>query len=147
MEQLLTIGYTRKSLQRFVELLRGAGVDAVIDTRRHNTSQLAGFAKREDLAYLLREGFGIGYEHRLELAPTAEILARYRQDRDWPAYVQAFEGLMEETGMAVAARAVLAPYRRPCLLCAEESPERCHRRLLAERLQGLFPGLEVVHLR
>lgn len=147
MERLLTIGYTRKSLQRFVELLREAGADAVIDTRRHNTSQLAGFAKREDLSFLLREGFGIGYEHRLELAPAAEILARYRQDRDWPSYVTAFEQLMEETGMAAVAREVLAPYRRPCLLCAEESPERCHRRLLAERVQRLIPGLEVVHLR
>lgn len=147
MERLLTIGYTRKSLRTFIELLRDAGADAVIDTRRHNTSQLAGFAKREDLAYLLRAGFGIGYEHRLELAPTAEILARYRSDRDWPAYVEAFEQLMEETGIAGAAREALASYRRPCLLCAEDSPERCHRRLLAERLQGLIPGLEVVHLR
>jgi uncharacterized protein (DUF488 family) len=90
MERLLTIGYTRKSLQQFIELLRDAGADAVIDTRRHNTSQLAGFAKREDLAYLPRAGFGIGYEHRLELAPTAEILSRHRSDRDWPAYVEAF---------------------------------------------------------
>jgi uncharacterized protein (DUF488 family) len=147
MDRLLTIGYTRKSLQKFIELLREADVDAVIDTRRNNTSQLAGFAKRDDLAYLLQTGFGIRYEHRLELAPTEEIRTRYRQDRDWPAYVEAFERLMEETAMVAAAREALAPYRRPCLLCAEESPERCHRRLLAERLQGLIPGLEVVHLR
>src|SRR5436309_1092613 len=96
MEKLFTIGYTRKSLRAFIELLQGAGVDAVVDIRRNNTSQLAGFAKREDLAYLLRAGFGIAYEHRLELAPTEEILGRYRRDRDWAAYREAFERLMEE---------------------------------------------------
>ena len=147
MEKLLTIGYTRKSLQTFIELLRSAEADAVIDIRRHNTSQLAGFAKRDDLGYLLRAAFGITYEHRPELAPTEEILARYQRDRDWEAYKEAFERLIEERGMETAAREALAPYRRPCLLCAEESPEQCHRRLLAERLQGALPGLEVVHLR
>jgi uncharacterized protein (DUF488 family) len=147
LEILFTIGYTRKSLKAFVELLRTSGVDAVVDIRLHNTSQLAGFAKRDDLAFLLREGFGIAYEHRPELAPTEELLARYRRDRDWTEYVVTFERLIEEREMETVARAALAPYRRPCLLCAEDRPEQCHRRLLAERLQAAIPGLEVIHLR
>jgi uncharacterized protein (DUF488 family) len=118
-----------------------------VDIRRRNTSQLAGFAKREDLAFLLREGFGIAYEHRPELAPTEELLTWRRRGGDWPAYVEAFERLMEERDMEVEARAALEPYRRPCLLCAEDRPDECHRRLLAERLQAAVPGLEVVHLR
>jgi hypothetical protein len=61
--------------------------------------------------------------------------------------VAAFERLMVETAMVAAAREALASYRRPCLLCAEDGPEQCHRRLLAERLQQVLPGLEVVHLR
>src|SRR5258708_6666102 len=135
MDKLFTIGYTRKPLQAFIELLRGADVDAVVDIRRNNTSQLAGFAKRDDLAFLLHAGFGIGYEHRLELAPAEEIGRRYRRDGDWEAYKEAFERLMDERQMTAAAQAALAPYRRPCLLCAEDRHEQCHRRLVAERLQ------------
>jgi uncharacterized protein (DUF488 family) len=122
-------------------------VDAVIDIRLHNTSQLAAFAKRDDLAFLLRTGFGIAYEHRPEFAPTQELLTLHRRKENWPVYVEGFERLMEERGMVARAREALAPYRRPCLLCAEDTPEHCHRRLLAERLQGVVPGLEVVHLR
>jgi uncharacterized protein (DUF488 family) len=147
MDTLFTIGHTRKSLQAFIELLQAAGVDAVIDIRRNNTSQLAGFAKRDDLAYLLRAAFGIAYEHRPELAPTEELLARYRLDRDWAAYVVTFEQLIQEHEMVRVAQAALAPYHRPCLLCAEHSPEQCHRRLLAERLRAAIPSLEVTHLR
>ena len=54
--------------------LREAGVEAIIDVRLRNTSQLAGFAKRDDLAFLLHNCSGIAYEHHPELAPVAEIL-------------------------------------------------------------------------
>ena len=35
----------------------------------------------------------------------------------------------------------------PCFLCSEASPERCHRRLVAESFQAREPGLQVVHLQ
>jgi len=66
-----------KPLRRFIELLREAEVDVVIDTRRNNTSQLAGFSKKDDLAFLLIEGFQIHYEHRPELAPSELLLAAF----------------------------------------------------------------------
>ena len=78
MTRLYTIGYQRKPLARFIGDLQAAGVDGVIDVRLRNTSHLAGYTKRDDLAFLLREGFGIEYEHRPELAPTPEIFDAYR---------------------------------------------------------------------
>ncbi len=147
MRPLFTIGYTAKPLRRFIALLREAGVDGVIDIRRHNTSQLAGFAKRDDLEFLLGEGFGIGYVHCPELAPTEEILKRYHQDKDWEAYAPAYQALIEEREMVARAREALCRYARPCLLCAEPGAERCHRRLLAEALAASDPDLEVIHLR
>ena len=146
MDTLLTIGFTRKSLARFIGLLREGEVDAVIDVRRQNTSQLAGFAKRDDLAFLLREGFAIDYEHLPELAPPAELLAAYHRDGDWERYAAAFEALMTADEMTRRAAPVLERYRRPCLLCAEEQPDQCHRRLLAERLREERPGLTIIHL-
>jgi uncharacterized protein (DUF488 family) len=147
MPSLYTIGSTRKSLRRFIELLRGANVDGVIDTRRNNTSQLAGFAKKEDLAFLLTEGFGIRYEHQPQLAPSEPILAAFLKDRDWDRYSMAFLDEMEAHDMRAALREIAGRYEHPCLLCACDQERTCHRRLLAEALQEERPELEVHHLR
>jgi uncharacterized protein (DUF488 family) len=144
--QVLTIGYTRKSLERFLNLLREAKVDAVIDVRLRNTSQLAAFAKRDDLAYILSECAGIAYEHHMELAPTPEILSTFRSNEDWSEYVDSFQHLMRKRDMAAVGQELLARYTRPCLLCSEPAPDRCHRSLVAELWANVVPGLEVVHL-
>jgi len=143
---LHTIGYQRKPLATFIGQLRDAGVDAVIDVRLRNTSHLAGYTKRDDLAFLLREGFGIAYEHHPELAPTPEILDAYRADGDWTAYVAGFVPLLEERAAEDVGRAILARYRAPCLLCSEPTAEHCHRRLVAEYWATHLSELTVIHL-
>jgi uncharacterized protein (DUF488 family) len=146
MPAIYTLGYTQKSLEQFIRLLQGAGVDAVIDVRLRNTSQLAGFAKRDDLSYLLREGFGIGYEHHPELAPTSELFNDYKANGDWPAYQNAFLLLLAQRDAQAVGRDILARYRRPCLLCSEPVPDHCHRRLVAEWWAQHHPDLEIKHL-
>ena len=141
-----TIGYQRKPLETFIVQLRQAGVDVVIDVRLRNTSHLAGYTKRDDLAFLLREGFGIAYEHHPELAPTDEILDAYRDDGDWAAYEARFLPLLAERVAEGVGREVLARYRAPCLLCAEPTADRCHRRLVAEHWAKHIPALTIVHL-
>ncbi len=143
---LYTIGYRRKPLALFIEQLREAGVDAVIDVRLRNTSHLAGYTKRDDLAFLLREGFAIAYEHRPELAPTPEILDAYREDEDWAAYESRFIPLLEERDAEEVGRETLARYRAPCLLCAEPTADHCHRRLVAEYWARRWSDLTIVHL-
>jgi len=143
---IYTIGYTKKSLRQFIGLLQDAGVDAVIDVRLRNTSQLAGFAKRDDLDFLLGEGFGIAYEHLVELAPTAEILDAYKNDHDWSAYERDYPQLLAERDALAIGQRLLERYQRPCLLCAEDTPDHCHRRLLAEYLAERISDLEIVHL-
>ena len=146
MQTIYTIGFTQLALAEFIGLLRGAGVDAVIDTRLRNTSQLAGWAKRDDLAFLLREGFGIAYEHVPLFAPSDELLDRYHADHDWDAYVPAYQALLAERPIAALGRDLLARYQAPCLLCSEPTPDRCHRRLLAEYLAQQLGGIVVTHL-
>jgi uncharacterized protein (DUF488 family) len=146
MSTIYTIGHTQKTLERFIRLLQEAGVDGVIDIRLRNTSQLAGFAKRDDLAFLLREGFGIEYEHRPDLAPTSRILDGYRADGDWHAYERAFLPLLTDRDAEAIGDEILSRYRRPCLLCSEPTPDHCHRRLVAEWWAGRLPDVKVVHL-
>lgn len=133
MDALFTIGHNKTSLRGFVERLQHARVDCVVDIRLNNTSQLAGFAKRDDLEFLLVEGFGIRYVHMLDCAPTQEMLDAYKKDRDWDQYARAYNSLIYERemprGFLDAART--GGWRRPCLLCAEVTTDTCHRRLLA----------------
>ena len=143
---LYTIGFGKKPLSEFVTLLRAYSVDLVVDVRLRNTSQLAGYTKRDDLAFLLREGFGIGYEHWPELAPTAEILDGYKAGHDWAAYERAYGQLLVERQAEQQGRDLLARAGAPCLLCAEPKAEHCHRRLIAEYWAGCLGGIEIVHL-
>ena len=142
---VFTIGFTKKSARQFFELLRASGVRRVIDVRLNNLSQLAGFARRDDLAYFLDALGAIGYEHRLELAPTADMLGDYQHGRsDWPTYARRFVALMQDR----AIEDTLSPslMEAACLLCSEHSPAFCHRRLIVEYLQAHWTGLRAVHL-
>ena len=143
---LYTTGYQRKALATFIGQLQEAGVDAVIDVRLRNTSHLAGYTKRDDLAFLLLDGFSIAYEHHPELAPTPEIFDAYRDDQDWAAYEARFLPLLEERSAEEVGREILARYQSPCLLCAEPTPEHCHRRLVAEYWAARLPEYIIVHL-
>lgn len=146
MPTIYTIGYKGKSLETFINQLREAGVDGVIDVRLRNTSHLAGYTKRDDLAFLLREGFGIAYEHHPELAPTLEIFETYRDKSDWEAYVDSFLPLLEERATEGIGHEILDRYDAPCLLCSEPAAEKCHRRLVAEFWAERLPELTIVHL-
>jgi uncharacterized protein (DUF488 family) len=140
-----TIGFTQKSLRQFVTLLREAEIDGVVDIRQNNTSQLAGFAKRDDLEFIL-ETQGIGYLEEKRLAPTPDLLKRYHAGLPWSEYVPEFEQMLAGRPLHDILRGIEERFERPCLLCAEPTPEQCHRRLVAEAFARLEPGLEVKHL-
>ena len=146
MPTVYTLGYERRPLSEFVGLLQQAGVDALIDIRLRNTSHLAGYTKRDDLAFLLQQGFGIAYQHHPELAPTAEILDDYMQDHDWSRYEQRFQQVLRERGSEAVGREILARHHAPCLLCHEAASEHCHRRLVVEWWAAHIRGLSVIHL-
>jgi len=145
MKTIYTIGFTQKTLQQFIERLRGAGVQAVIDVRLRNTSQLAGWSKYPDIAYLLKAGFGFDYEHHPEFAPTGELLDQYKKTGDWPTYEVAFQQLLAERQPE---REAIALLERDgiCLLCTEPQADRCHRRLVAEYLASFRPKVRIEHL-
>jgi uncharacterized protein (DUF488 family) len=143
--RLYTIGFTEKSAERFFELLLSHGVRKLIDTRINNTSQLAGFAKGRDLAYFCKAIGGIGYEHRVDMAPTKELLSEYRKGgMDWDVYTDRYLGLLRQRKLN--AKIQHDELDGACLLCSEHLPEQCHRSLLAEYLREAEAGIEIVHL-
>lgn len=143
--KVATIGFTKKSARRFFALLRESGVRRIVDVRLDNRSQLAGFAKKDDLAWFARELCGIDYVHVPDLAPTKDLLGDYRQGRiDWAAYETRFLRLMRER--RIEATVPKEVVRDGCLLCSEDQPHHCHRRLVAEYLNERWGGLEIEHL-
>ena len=145
---IATIGFGKKGAERFTKLLKDASVSVVVDTRRRPDSSLSGYARQRDLPFILRSA-GIGYEYRPELAPPDWLLDRYRTDKDWKAYERDFAAFVLATPSAEAAMKELLDRSRSevgALLCSEPTPERCHRRLVAERMRELEPGLGIVHL-
>jgi uncharacterized protein (DUF488 family) len=142
---LFTIGFTKKSAETFFTRLQRAGVKRVVDVRLHNNSQLAGFSKRDDLAYFLRAVAGIEYVHLRDLAPTQELLERYKKvDRDWPAYERDFGKLIADRKIEETISPNLLD--GGCLLCSEDRPHHCHRRVVAEYLRDRWKAVEIEHL-
>ena len=143
--RVFTIGFTKKTARRFFELLRDSGAKHVVDVRLNNVSQLAGFAKKDDLAYFLETMCGIEYVHLPVLAPTQEMLDEYKKQRgNWKTYETRFLELMQQRRIEeTVSREVVAD---GCLLCSEDKPHHCHRRLVAEYLKQHWGDVGIVHL-
>jgi uncharacterized protein (DUF488 family) len=121
------------------------GVKRVVDVRLNNTSTLAGFSKKNDLEYFLEAVGGIEYIHLTELAPTQDLLDAYKKQRgDWAVYERGFLNLMQSRAIEQRLRDVLR--EGDCLLCSEERPDHCHRRLVAEYLKQKWDNVEINHI-
>jgi uncharacterized protein (DUF488 family) len=143
--KLFTIGFTKKSAEKFFGLLRGSGAKRLVDVRLNNVSQLAGFAKKDDLAYFVKEICGMEYVHVPELAPTQDILDEYKKNKgDWAMYERKFLELMRQREIEKTIPRNLAD--DGCLLCSEDKPHHCHRRLVAEYLKEHWGEVEIKHL-
>ncbi|MBI5584385.1 MAG: DUF488 domain-containing protein [Deltaproteobacteria bacterium] len=143
--RLYTIGFTQKSAEAFFTALKAAGIRRLMDIRLNNVSQLAGFAKRDDLAYFLKALGGIEYLARPDWAPTQDLLDRYRKKTiRWDGYEREFMEIIRERGI----EKTIDPARldRACLLCSEPTAEHCHRRLIAEYLRDRLGNIILCHL-
>jgi uncharacterized protein (DUF488 family) len=143
--KLYTIGFTKKSAEQFFTKLKAARVVRVLDVRLNNISQLAGFSKKEDLEFFLRAINEMGYAHLPELAPTQDILTAYKKQKgDWKVYEPLFLKLIRER--RIEATLDKGMFHGACLLCSEDKPQHCHRRLVAEYLAEKWGNIEIVHL-
>lgn len=142
--KIFTIGFTQTSAEHFFNRLKQSGAGKLVDVRLNNVSQLAGFAKRDDLRYFANEICGMEYEHVTELAPTKPMLDAFKKMRgSWDSYASQFTALMRERRIEE-----MDPGRLDgaCLLCSEAKPHACHRRLVAEYLGTHWGDIDIVHL-
>lgn len=144
--KIYTIGFTKKTAKQFFDLLKKNGIECLVDIRMHPDGQLAGFTKKEDLRYFLKELIDCDYRHIKRLAPTDEILKAYRSDNDWNKYQNSFLTLLNERRIPEILDRTLFEDKVCCLLCSEPTPEKCHRGLVAEFLSKSWDDVTIVHL-
>ena len=139
-----TAGYEGRSVDRFLNLLIGAGMECLVDVRRNPVARRYGFHKstlgrlcgRLQIEYQHFPSLGISSADRRGLSGAAaynQLFADYEA-----------ETLSEET--ADINRLTRLVRSRPCVLvCMEADPAACHRTRLANRIAS-ETGLPVVHL-
>ncbi|GAO07129.1 DUF488 family protein [Streptomyces lydicamycinicus] len=143
--KLYTIGFTKKSAEKFFGLLRKAEVTTLIDVRLNNVSQLSGFAKRDDLKYFLSEICDVQYAHRIDLAPTQPLLDDYKKHgASWTSYEDRFLELMKTRHIENTVPRELL--NNAVLLCSEDKAQHCHRRLVAEYMAQQWGDVSIEHL-
>lgn len=147
MRKIFTIGFTRKTAEEFFDTLEDNGVTKIIDIRFNNTSQLLGFSKYPDIEYLTRKILKGEYFHDRHFAPSEKILVRYKKNViDWDEYEKEFADLMDYRDIDNYIADKYFDQENYCLLCAEVSPENCHRRLVAEKIRDVLGDVEIIHL-
>ena len=144
--EVYTIGFAKKKARQFFSALRKAGIKRLIDVRLNNSSQLAGFTKRDDLSFFLQELCGAEYIHMPILAPTKDILDDYKNKKIiWQDYERRFMALMTER--RIEEKVDKALFEVPAVfLCSEPTADHCHRRLVSEYLKDKWGNIKIVHL-
>ncbi len=143
---LYTIGFTKKSAERFFGLLRDNGVKQLVDVRINNSSQLAGFAKGKDLEFFVNEICHIPYQHIVDFAPTKELLDQWHKNEvTWTEYEEIYTKMLKDR--EIVKKYGVKSFDGACFLCSEDTPEQCHRRLLAEYMkEHSKEEVRIVHL-
>lgn len=141
MTKIFTIGFSGKSPEAFLDVLNAARISCVWDIRQWRTSTYVPYYNGDNLANIL----GNRYEYHPEFAPTADILARYKDKKiTWSEYEKMYRELLQKRNPLQ--KCDISKLDRICLLCTEKSAIQCHRRLAAEYITAQLPDIEIVHL-
>ncbi len=144
--KIYTIGFTSTTARDFFGKLRRVGARRLLDVRLHNSSQLAGFAKKGSIDFFTEELTSLAYVEAPLLAPSEEMFKEYRKTKDWPTYEARYIGLLCSRRIETEIDASLFE-GGAVLLCSEPTAEHCHRRLAAEYLRdNLFEEADIIHI-
>jgi len=141
--QIWTVGHSRHDLLAFCDLLRVQSIEMVVDIRSHPFSRFNPQFNRGRLQAALGEA-GVDYTHLGD-----ELGGRPRD----PSFYDAQGGVRYELvsrsarfGAGMARLTEVSQRRRVAVMCSEEDPGRCHRRMLVGPAL-LARGFRVSHIR
>jgi len=142
---IFTIGYAGKNARQFFTILQQANIKKVIDVRLYNTSQLAGFTKRQDIEYFLKTIVCADYIHLPIMAPTKQLLNDYKKGViSWQEYEIEFRSIIAQR--QIEKKIMFQDMNKACFLCSEAKADKCHRRLVVEYLSKFRQNITISHL-
>jgi uncharacterized protein (DUF488 family) len=141
--EILTFGYEGLKLEGFIERLRSAAVETIIDVRANPISRKPGLSKNA-LAQNLK-AVGIQYVHAAAMGCPKSVRDRYKADGNWTKYTNAFLEYIADQSASVADVAAIAKRSRSCLICFEADFDFCHRTYVARAAAPII-NARVVHL-
>lgn len=144
MIKLFNIGFTQKTAKEFFGIIKANKIDCLVDVRLNPNGQLSRFAFEKDLPYFLSELCnGCAYKHRIDLAPTKELLKEVRDkdcamSKNYKLFELAYRKQLEMKSKISNFVKEFDKYQNVVLLCSEPTNEKCHRRVLSDMLIKLF---------
>lgn len=144
MIKLFNIGFTQKNAKEFFGIIKAHNIDCLVDVRLNPNGQLSRFAFEKDLPFFLSElANGCRYKHRIDLAPTKELLKEVRDkscpmSKDYKLFEMAYRKQLETQSHISNFVKEFGIYENVVLLCSEPTNEKCHRRVLSDLLLKKF---------
>lgn len=145
MIKLFNIGFTQKNAEEFFGILKANKIDCLVDIRLNPNGQLSRFAFEKDLPFFLDKLVdGCKYVHRVDLAPKKELLKEVRDkscpmSKDYRLFETAFFAQLENDSNITNFVKQFSGFKNVVLLCSEPTVDKCHRRLVSQKLLELFP--------
>lgn len=145
MGTVYTVGHSTRKLEALFRLLREAGVDLLVDVRRHPASRRFPHFRKESLEETLPAA-RIAYRHEEAMGGRRSLRGdspnAWWRSKGFRAYADHLRS--EEFLEAFSRLEADAGKRTPAVMCAEVVPRRCHRQLIADLL--VARGHRVIHL-
>lgn len=131
-----TISAYETTASKFFGCLEQWKIDLTLDVRLKNTNQLAGFTKRDDLAYFVKQLAGAEYKHDLLFAPAPTLFERYIHGNiDWDAYASAYRDDLRERNAIEQFFDRYGDKRSVALVGTATRARRSHAEVLKEMLE------------
>ena len=142
--KLFTIGYEKRDIAEFVDILLKNRVETVIDIRAVPHSRNRDYTKNH-LEKTLSEN-NIDYLLKKELGSEKELRDKVRSDGDYEQFFKRYDEALRDKAGLVDELSTIAKKNRACLLCYEADFNKCHRRSVAEAMAALNGKLKITHL-
>ena len=126
---LYTFGYEGLAIEAFIERLKQARIQLIVDVRELPLSRKKGFSKNAFRSALAAAG--IAYEHRAALGCPRPVRDRYKVDGDWQAYTRGFQAYLATKKVEIADLTLTTLAQTACLVCFEADFGFCHRTYVA----------------
>jgi len=132
--KFFTIGYSGRTAEQFVRLLKDASVDCVVDVRYTPISMYKPDFSRTNCQRILRQA-GIEYLHIQELGVPREVRARAITAGSREVIWEWYDRHVVAQYLRNHLRELIKLTRRIALMCVEADPTECHRHLLFQALE------------